>query len=208
MGTTTKPPLALRERNRLRVRADILDAVATSLAADHGYAGTTLDEIRARAGMSRATLYTYFPGGREEMVREAYLRAADAVYVAGIGLREKETTAAGRIEALATAFVAHVRTPTGRFYGLMGPDTASAVGEALGSTSRPFQDLIKQDLGAALQDGQLAPNSPLDALAACLTGALKSAGAVAARHEDTAGDHLAAVKQLVESLLSSRSSNR
>jgi AcrR family transcriptional regulator len=51
--------LPLRERNKLRVRARIL-AAAFDLFKSVGYSQTTMDDIAARAEISRATIFNYF----------------------------------------------------------------------------------------------------------------------------------------------------
>lgn len=48
-------------------RERIIDATLTCLAR-HGTAKTTVDDIARRAGVSRATAYRVFPGGREEIL--------------------------------------------------------------------------------------------------------------------------------------------
>ena len=67
----TDAPLTLRERNRLRSRRELLDA-ALRVFSVRGFGGAAVDRIAAEAGTSKATLYAYFPGGREELFRELY----------------------------------------------------------------------------------------------------------------------------------------
>ena len=83
MDLKTDKQLSLRERNRLRTRSDILDAAAEMLG-EGGYAGLALEEVSQRAGLSRGTVYAHFPGGRDDVVREVYLRVADAVHARGL----------------------------------------------------------------------------------------------------------------------------
>lgn len=59
---TAAPPRRPRPRGETR-RAQILDA-ATAVFLEHGYAGTTIDLVVARAGASKATIYSFF-GGKE-----------------------------------------------------------------------------------------------------------------------------------------------
>ena len=56
----------LRERKKRATRIAIRDA-AMRLFADHGFAGTTMDQIAEAADVSRATVFTYFPT-KEEIV--------------------------------------------------------------------------------------------------------------------------------------------
>ena len=53
-------PMPLRERNRRRVRQQII-AAAAELFGSGGYAQTTMDDIAEKAEISRATLFNYFP---------------------------------------------------------------------------------------------------------------------------------------------------
>jgi AcrR family transcriptional regulator len=51
--------LSLRERNRVRARAEIADT-ALRLFIDRGFEGVTVDEIVVAAGVSRRTFFRYF----------------------------------------------------------------------------------------------------------------------------------------------------
>lgn len=72
------PPGDVRER----ILAATYECVAV-----HGLAGTTVEDAARQAGVSRATVYRHFPGGREELVRDTiarettqfFLRLAEAV---------------------------------------------------------------------------------------------------------------------------------
>lgn len=193
-------PLSVRERNRMRTRGDILDTAAELLGSE-GYAATALEVLSQRSGVSRGTIYSHFPGGREEIVREVYLRIADGVYVRGISLRDALTHPGERITALAFALVEATKEPAGRFYGVMGPDLVSALSGVLGSTSRSFEELIAQDLKHAQEDGTLAQDAPTEVLAATITGAIRAAGATAASKPENAEQAVEAVRLLIDGLL-------
>ena len=68
------------------VRTRILEATYACIAR-YGLAKTTMEDAAREAGLSRATVYRHFPGGREELVREVivwetarfFLRLAEAV---------------------------------------------------------------------------------------------------------------------------------
>src|SRR5713101_6867082 len=68
------------------VRDRILGATYACIAR-YGLAKTTMEDAAREAGLSRATVYRHFPGGRDELVREVivwetarfFLRLADAV---------------------------------------------------------------------------------------------------------------------------------
>jgi AcrR family transcriptional regulator len=68
-AATALPPWADPEDRNLSSpqRVRIIDATLDCLAL-HGTAKTTVDDIARRAGVSRATVYRVFPGGRDEML--------------------------------------------------------------------------------------------------------------------------------------------
>ena len=200
MDSPEEQQLSLRERNKLRARADILDAAA-ELLSEAGYAGTTLEELSRRAGLSRRTVYVYFPEGRDQIVREVYLRIAGEVYDRGSTLREEAHGLVDRITALAQALVQATSTPAGRFYGVMGSDIVPVLSGVLGVTSKSVEGLIKIDLSAAQTAGQLPKDVAIDALAAALTGAIRACGARAATDPGTAEQQIAAIQFLVQGLL-------
>src|SRR5436190_3375993 len=53
----------------LTVRERILEAGFTCVAR-YGMAKTTVEDVARTSGLSRATLYRYFPGGKDQLVRE------------------------------------------------------------------------------------------------------------------------------------------
>lgn len=201
MNSSDDQQLSLRERNKLRARADILDAAA-DLLSEAGYAGTTLEELSRRAGLSRRTVYAYFPEGRDQIVREVYLRIGAEVYDRGSTLREEARGLVDRITALARALVEATSTPAGRFYGVMGPDIVPVLTGVLGMTSRSVEELIKSDLLAAQAAGQLPEGVAIDAMAAALTGAIRACGARAATSPGTAEQQIATITLLTQGLLS------
>src|SRR5512144_1001101 len=60
----------LRAAQARRTRRQIVDA-AGALFAEHGFSGTTIDAIAARAGVSRKTVFTSV-GGKVELLKLAY----------------------------------------------------------------------------------------------------------------------------------------
>jgi AcrR family transcriptional regulator len=60
------PQRSLRERLR-GVRAELILDVAEEMLAEKGYHDTSMDEIAARAGVAKGTLYQHFPG-KEDLV--------------------------------------------------------------------------------------------------------------------------------------------
>jgi AcrR family transcriptional regulator len=80
------PTLAVVPRVPTDTRTRLLEATYECIGRD-GLGGTSLEDAARSAGVSRATLYRYFPGGREELLGAVitwetlrfFLRLADAV---------------------------------------------------------------------------------------------------------------------------------
>ena len=51
------------------LREDIFEA-AYACIARHGMARTTIEDVARQAGVSRATVYRYFPGGKDQVLRD------------------------------------------------------------------------------------------------------------------------------------------
>jgi AcrR family transcriptional regulator len=83
----------------------VLDAAARRLPS-HGIAGTTVDDVAAEAGVSRATVYRYI-GGKDEIVQAAIAREAQEVVARVAEVIASSTAAEGAIaDAVSMALVA------------------------------------------------------------------------------------------------------
>jgi TetR/AcrR family transcriptional repressor of mexJK operon len=76
-GVTKSRPDDAGESRSARKRAAIVDA-ATVVFLENGYVGTTMDGIAARAGVSKPTVYRYFPD-KEKLFSEIVLGTIDQV---------------------------------------------------------------------------------------------------------------------------------
>ena len=72
--TSDPPERALRWRRRKEVRPKEILAAALALFAERGFAATRLDDVALCAGITKGTLYLYFPN-KEELF-EAVVRQA------------------------------------------------------------------------------------------------------------------------------------
>ncbi len=97
-GDSGRPDLGQSSRHRVR----IIDATLTCLAR-HGTLKTTVDDIAQSAGVSRATVYRVFPGGRDELLA-AVVDTEMARLFSALGVRLG--TAASLTEALVGGIVA------------------------------------------------------------------------------------------------------
>lgn len=188
------PPPSLRERNRVRTRNEILDSAAILLG-EPSTSSFTLEELGHRALVSRGTIYAYFPGGRDEVITEVYVRAATHVRERAELLRSEQITTADRISALARGFLETAAQPEGRFYGSVRPEVATIVAHHLGSTSIRITELINDDLLTAQKAGLLDASVNCSLVGTLLAGAIRAAGERAAREPD-------AVEALIETIRS------
>lgn len=84
----TREPQSIREPQSLRKRRAILDA-ATATFLSNGYLGASMDEIAARAGVSKTTVYNHFEDKEalfSAIVRARVDEASDAVHDEIVGL--------------------------------------------------------------------------------------------------------------------------
>ena len=72
--------------------------VASTLFSRHGYKVTTLDSIASKASMGKASLYYYFPGGKEAIFSAVVQAEAEAALQQIIGVVQKEKTPMGRLK--------------------------------------------------------------------------------------------------------------
>ena len=95
---TAVPPTGRRDESPHRVR--IIDGTLSCLAR-HGTAKTTVDDIARESGVSRATVYRAFPGGRDEILC-AVVDTEQARLFSALGARM------GNAEDLTSALVAGI----------------------------------------------------------------------------------------------------
>jgi AcrR family transcriptional regulator len=63
--TSDPPGRALRWRRRKEARPKEILAAALALFAERGFAARRLDDVALRAGVTKGTLYLYFPNKKE-----------------------------------------------------------------------------------------------------------------------------------------------
>ncbi len=77
---TAANPISRREQNRIERRTSALDAALTVFSGK-GYAATTMDAIAAEAGLTKPTLYQYFPS-KDDLFREMMLAPREQMLMA------------------------------------------------------------------------------------------------------------------------------
>jgi TetR/AcrR family transcriptional repressor of mexJK operon len=128
--------LPRRQQNRLNRERQILDAALTVFAAQ-GYSGTTMDAVAAVAGVTKPTLYSYFPSkdslfqammlGKRDLMLDAFDHPTAKGMVAdlvGFAWAYADTVMRPDMLSLARLIIGEVgRFPEiGRAYQASGPD--------------------------------------------------------------------------------------
>ena len=122
-----------------------------------GVAKTTLDDIATEAGVSRATVYRYFDGGRDEIVLEVVLREARA-FLNALGRRlDRERDLADAIAEGVMYTVASVEK-SDHLALLFAPEVAGQTGSIAGASTALFElttDFLRPLFDQARKSGQL-----------------------------------------------------
>ncbi|QZY51695.1 TetR/AcrR family transcriptional regulator [Leucobacter tenebrionis] len=199
MTATTAPQTTLRERRQQRTREELVDAVLAVIG-QSGLADTTIDRVSAESGISRGTVYAYFPGGRDELLRAAYARL-------GRGLVERTREAVSAAGDWRGRIVAHARAMfdlagdarIGHFYNVSGP-TLIVDGAERGIGSGSSIVMIREALEAAQTAGEVDAEVDADTVAALLVGAMREAAIGVAAGERDADRAFAAFARLIDGL--------
>lgn len=170
------------------------------LLSERSFEEVTVDDVAQRAGVSRGTIYTYFPDGRDQLLRDAYLRIAERVTESGISERAQHTAFADRVVALASVLARTAASAEGRFYGMIGPGILGPLSGVTGTASRRFLSMLQEDLTRARDDGLLASDTPVSEIAALLSGSLREIGVVAAREPERVPALLGGLRYVCDAL--------
>ena len=194
MATAAKK-LSLRERNKIRLRAELLEAVL-DLFLDEDPNSLNVEAIARNAGCSKATVYAYFPNGLNEMLCAIYEEISDEVNVEAMRLHDMATSTHGRIMGLAQALLqTSTRPRRGKFYAQLNPALVPALQPVLGRASRQYCEVIALDLASET-------GADTKASATLLIGALREASVRVARNPELKDELIAAFSALVKGLIS------
>jgi TetR/AcrR family transcriptional regulator, fatty acid metabolism regulator protein len=89
---------SLKERQR-QEREDLIIEAAEEVLLEKGYYDTSMDEIAARVGIAKGTIYKHFPG-KEELVLGIFKRDMQALLQGIDHVIDKEQTPSAKLKAL------------------------------------------------------------------------------------------------------------
>lgn len=169
-----------------RTRARIVEAAAR-LIYEGGVAGTTLDDVKAAAGVSGSQMYHYFPD-KDELVQAVISHQADVI--AG-NQRQADLGSAEGLRAWRDMVIAQARSgeakggcPLGSLAGQLAetdPHARALLADGFGQ----WQAAIGEGLRRLRQAGQLPDGTDPDALAVTLLATLQGGLLLAQVQRDT-----------------------
>ena len=149
------PPTSLKEKQR-QEREELIIQAAQEVLLEKGYYETSMDEIAARVGISKATIYTHFPG-KEELVlaifqrnMQTFLDEIDVVIAA-------EPTPRAKLEALVQFIYTGLYSKQARLLSSIynGIDMKRMLVEKGGCMSNLWESLVSR-VTRLLEEGKAA----------------------------------------------------
>ncbi len=155
MQTIHTPHTSLREKQRIEREALIIQA-AEEVLQEKGYYDTSMDEIAARVGIAKGTIYTHFPG-KEELVIAIFQRIMET-FLQGIdGAIAAATTPTAKLEALLEFIYTGFYSKQTRLLSSMynGVDIKRMIVEKGGCMSELWESLVSH-VTQLLEEGKVA----------------------------------------------------
>ncbi len=192
--------LSLRERNKLRTRQEILDATLEVFNED-GFTGTSIDKIAELGGISKGTVYVYFPDGLNDIYRELYADITERLLKATKKARAETSDPAKRIVAMAEALLKLSEVPSfGRFYAVLSPELRPVLAPVVGQASKRFVTFIAADLEEALPGA--ASEEERMAMAELIVGSMREAARIVSETPNRNGSLVMALRRIVGAVTS------
>jgi len=147
-------------RKRTAIEEEVL-RVAADKFGKQGYQATTLDEIAAEAGISRAAFYLYFPS-KEELLRRMYKQVIDTVQAAIERIVAEDLPVPEKLRRIIRHqvhyMVAHIPLTQVFFSEIFSlpPELSRWVKLA----NRAFGEVIERVVNEGVQKGELMPLHP------------------------------------------------
>jgi len=146
-----KPPPRPRARRRKEARPSELTAAALSLFVEKGYAATRLDEVAARAGVSKGTLYLYFDS-KEALFKAVITEGIVPVMARGESLYEE----------LKDDPVALLRAILDGWWEMIGATELAGVPKLMIAEARNFPDLARFYYDEVISRGRAVVSAALE----------------------------------------------
>lgn len=187
---------SVRERNKERLRNDLIEAVL-HLVDTEGLPGCSVEAVSRHVGCSKATVYAYFPEGRDEILCALYEQITEGLIADALQQREEASDPKGRIIAICRALLDLSSKPRiGKFYAHINVSLVPVLTPVLGGASGKYTQLIAEDLSEAGIDNA-------SAMSVLIVGAAREAIAKIADNPARKTEFLAAISGMVDAVLGS-----
>jgi len=135
--------------------------VATDKFGQHGYQATTLDEIAAAAGISRAAFYLYFPS-KEELLRRMYKQVIDTVQAAIERIVAEDLPVPEKLRRIIRHQVHYMvaNIPLTQVFFSEIFSLPPELGRWVKLANRTFGEVIERVVNEGVQKGELMPVHP------------------------------------------------
>nr|BBH94900.1 hypothetical protein KTA_30990 [Thermogemmatispora argillosa] len=156
-----------RLKERLReVRAELILNVAEEVFEERGYHETTMDEIAARCGIAKGTLYQHFPGGKDELITALFARHLEHFARAVALAHSAASTARGRLKYILEYVYLERSGLHARLLQLLtyGGDLRQTLTESLGPRLKQISAAIRALLEQGQQSGEFRATLSTDLL--------------------------------------------
>lgn len=156
----TPPPAPTRQRRKEARPQELLDA-ALELFAEKGFAATRSEEVAARAGVAKGTLYLYYPSKEELLKAVISQRLSEEIAAGAEAVQQFTGSASDLLTQVLTGWWRHVfDSPMSAVFKLVitevrnFPELASFYAD---NVVRPGKQLIGQILERGIRAGEFRP---------------------------------------------------
>ncbi len=155
MQTIHTPTSSLKEKQR-QEREELIIQAAEEVLLEKGYYETSMDEIAARVGIAKGTIYKHFPG-KEELVLGIFKRDLQALLQGIDDVIDKELTPGTKLKALLLFTYAGFFSKQTQLLASMynGIDLKRQLAEKGGCMSDLWENLVVR-IKQLLEDGKAA----------------------------------------------------
>ena len=148
------------QRKRASRETAILRAAADTFS-ERGYRATTLDDLAAAAGISRATFYSYFPS-KDELLRRMYQQVTSSTQAAIERIAAEDIPVPEKLRRIiryqVTYLAAHKPLVQVFFSELFS--LPPAMGRSVTRANRAYSEVIERVVAEGVRTGELIPLDP------------------------------------------------
>jgi len=160
MSTLVDPSTGLRERKKRETRQRISD-VATAMFIERGFDEVTVAEIAEAAGVSKVTVFNYFPR-KEQLFFDRGVEGMELIEEA-VRTRPPGTSVTDAMRHLILDLAAQRHPLSGVRDGIQGFWLVVAASPTLLAAARTELDALEVDVAAAIAESSDAASAPVDA---------------------------------------------